>query len=276
MEGGSSCLLDENIMVEPKLLRKAQLRMVDILKEIDRICQKYDIKWCLRYGTLLGAVRHKGFIPWDDDCDISMMRDGYEKFVSVIDKELGSEFFFQTKETDPSYPGPMAKIRLRGTKLVEFDEEDNMPYNQGVFVDIFILDYYPSCAKNILPLFKIMPNLRAKRKQYPRGSVMRAVLGVLTGIPYFFHSCGEKLFKFYCKPLRTNSTMPYIGDDIRVNPGIVIKKEDVFPLSRDIEFEGCYFPVFNHPEVALELQYGDFMEIPPPEKRHIHAKAIEL
>ena len=263
-------------MVDQETLRKAQLRIIDILKEIDRICQKHDIKWVIDYGTLLGAVRHNGFIPWDDDCDISMMREDYEKFISVVGKELGPEFLWQSRETDPSYPRPIAKVRLKNTKLVEFDEEDNMPYHQGIFVDIYILDYYPSCAKKVLPLFQIMPALRGKRTKYPRGSVMRGVIGVLTAIPYMFHSLGEKIFKLYCKRIRKDPNQPYVGIEIKTTEGVVFRKEEAFPFKREYPFEGEYFPTFNNADACLKIRYGDYMVLPKPEERHIHAKKIEL
>lgn len=263
-------------MVEPELLHQAQLRIVDLLKEIDRICTKHDIQWFLYYGTLLGAVRHKGFIPWDDDCDIGMMRSDYEKFISVVEAELGPEFFWQTKKSDPQYPRPVPKLRLLGTKLVEFDEDENMPYNQGLFVDIFVCDYYPSLAKVVLPWFQIMPELRQKRKKYPRGSFMRAVLGITTAIPYVFHSAAEKLFKSFCKRVQKDGQQPYISTEIRLTEGFVMKKEDVFPLKRELEFEGSIFPTANNYDACLKAIYGDYMQLPPPEKRRIHAKAIEI
>ena len=82
-------------MVDEKELRKAQLKMVEILEAIDDICKRHDIKWWLCYGTMLGAVRHNGFIPWDDDCDIAMMREDYERFMKVAQKELPSNLHLQ-------------------------------------------------------------------------------------------------------------------------------------------------------------------------------------
>lgn len=263
-------------MIEIATLHKAQLRMVEVLQEIDRICQKHDIQWFLYYGTLLGAVRHKGFIPWDDDCDVGMMREDYEKFLKVVEKELKPEFFWQTERSDPKYPRPMPKLRLNNTKLVETDEEDNMPYHQGIFVDIFVCDYYPSYAKTILPWFQVMPALRQKRKAYPRGSVMRTVLGVLTAIPYMFHSLAEKTFKLMCKRVQKDTKQPFVSTEIRLTEGFVMKTEDVFPLKRELRFEGVIFPTVNNADACLTAIYGDYMQLPPKDKRRVHARVIEL
>ena len=116
-------------MVDAETLRKAQLKMVDILVAIDDICKKHDIEYFLAYGTLLGAVRHKGFIPWDDDCDICMMRADYEKFVQIAKRELPKNLFLQNSDTDPNFPRTMTKVRMKNTKLVEFDESENEKNN---------------------------------------------------------------------------------------------------------------------------------------------------
>lgn len=263
-------------MVEKETLHKAQLRMIDILQEIDRICTKHQIQWWLFYGTLLGAVRHKGFIPWDDDCDICMLREDYEKFMSVAPKELGNQFFLQTKSTDPKYPKNLTKIRLNDTKLIELDEEENAGFHQGIFVDIFIWDYYDNVSKPLLKAFQIMPNLRQKRKKYPRGSIMRALVGVLTAIPYVFHSLGEKLFKLYCNRTCKNSKLPYLGTEVRLSDGFVVPSQYVLPVKRELEFEGVVFPTPNNSHECLSIIFGDYMQMPPPEKRHIHAKMIQL
>ncbi|MDE5990369.1 MAG: LicD family protein, partial [Clostridia bacterium] len=92
--------------MDKDVLRKVQLLQLKIAKEIKRICDKNNIDYILDSGTLLGAVRHKGFIPWDDDMDIAMTREEYNRFIDVAKIELGEEYFFQTWDTDNNYPMP--------------------------------------------------------------------------------------------------------------------------------------------------------------------------
>ena len=123
-------------------LRQVQLTQLSIAKEIKRICDDHDIEYFLDSGTLLGAVRHKGFIPWDDDMDIAMTRENYDKFLAVAKVELDSRFFLQTWETDKNYPMPFAKIRLNGTKYVE-NVFEKAQMHQGIYVDVFPYDVWP-------------------------------------------------------------------------------------------------------------------------------------
>ena len=111
--------------------------MLEILVEIHRICVENNITYWLEAGTLLGAIRHKGFIPWDDDCDISMPRKDYERFLQIAQEKLPETMFLQTKETDKEYPLPWAKIRKNGTLLIETGETGEEKYHHGIFVDIF-------------------------------------------------------------------------------------------------------------------------------------------
>ncbi|WP_288313181.1 phosphorylcholine transferase LicD [uncultured Eubacterium sp.] len=120
-------------------LKKIWAVLLDLLYEFDKICKKYDLKYWLAYGSLIGAVRHKGFIPWDDDLDVFMMRKDYERLISIASKEFEHPYFFQTPHTDPGYYFSFAKIRnsnTTGTSKV-FAYEN---YNQGIFLDIFPLD----------------------------------------------------------------------------------------------------------------------------------------
>jgi len=112
--------------------------MLEMLVEFDKICQKYELKYWLDSGTLLGAVRHDGFIPWDDDIDISMPVEDYRAFARIAKDELPKGMFLQNKLTDPTFPFDYLKIRSDKATIIEFHEEGKeVDYHQGVFVDIF-------------------------------------------------------------------------------------------------------------------------------------------
>ncbi len=112
-----------------------------LLCEFDRICKKHNIEYFLGGGTLLGAIRHGGMIPWDDDVDVMMKREEYEKFLSVVIKETeNTEFFFQSSETDKQYHSVFTKIRLNGTRFVTRYSEQFSEMHQGIFIDIFVHD----------------------------------------------------------------------------------------------------------------------------------------
>lgn len=124
-------------------MNKLQKIELDILLEIDRVCKAHGIRYHLAYGTQLGAVRHGGFIPWDDDLDIAMMREDYDRFVAVAERELATPFVLQTWTNDPYYANPFAKVRARGTLLRERFGSPKIK-EQGVWVDIFPYDAVPS------------------------------------------------------------------------------------------------------------------------------------
>ena len=262
-------------MVDQEMLRKAQLKMVEILEAIDDICERHDIKYWLCYGTLLGAVRHKGFIPWDDDCDICMMREDFEKFTRYVN-ELPENLFLQTDKNDPHYTRKIMKIRMKNTLLVEFDESENEKYHQGIFVDIFVWDYFDSFSKDFLKNISVVNKWKYKRKQYPKGHWKRAVIQVGVAIPFFFYNVAIKTMRAVSCLYRKNSSLNYIGQEIRVSDNKYFDKNIIFPLKKDLEFEGKYFYVPNDSDAFLKIKYGDYMVLPKPENRHWHAKKIEV
>lgn len=114
---------------------------LDLFAEFDRVCKKYGLKYVASGGTLLGAVRHKGFIPWDDDMDLMMMRNEYDRFCKVASQEFKPPYFFQTEETDPGFRRRFARIRNSlTTGILKRDIIMQPTYNQGIFIDIFPLD----------------------------------------------------------------------------------------------------------------------------------------
>lgn len=127
-------------------LRKAQLLQLKIAKEIQRVCEENHIPVFIFAGTLLGAVRHKGFIPWDDDLDVAMLREDYDKFLQIAPKSLGEEFFLQNWETDPEYALPFSKVLLKNTHYTERNI-GSAHIQDGIYVDIFVLDNVPRDEK---------------------------------------------------------------------------------------------------------------------------------
>ncbi|MBR6455697.1 MAG: LicD family protein, partial [Prevotella sp.] len=114
------------------LLRRHQLRMLEILLEVDRICKKHQIQYWLSSGTLIGAVRHKGFIPWDDDIDIEMLWPDYKRLMKVLPEELPETMALQTTETDKNYFFFYAKVRDRRSYLEESNRYDRVWKERGV------------------------------------------------------------------------------------------------------------------------------------------------
>ncbi|MCD8266011.1 MAG: LicD family protein [Prevotellaceae bacterium] len=118
--------------------------LFDLLNEFMRVCRKHDIRWWVDGGTLLGAVRHKGMIPWDDDVDVVMMRDEYERLCRVAESEFSHPYFFQTEETDKGSMRGHAQLRNSLTTGILKAEQDNrFSFNQGIFLDIFPLETIP-------------------------------------------------------------------------------------------------------------------------------------
>lgn len=129
-------------------LRKVQLTILSIFREIVRICDENDICYFIIGGTALGTVRHGGFIPWDDDFDIGMTRENYNKFLTIAQKKLPQDLFLQTIETEPESPFYFAKVRKNGTKFVEkYCKNLNIHHGVYVYVDIFPYDNIPNDQK---------------------------------------------------------------------------------------------------------------------------------
>ncbi|HEY9551187.1 MAG TPA: LicD family protein, partial [Prevotella sp.] len=128
-------------------LRACQLKQLAILEEIDRICKRHGIEYWLDGGTLLGAVRHGGFIPWDDDIDIAMTLEDCRHFEAVAQDELPPHLFLQTRRTDPNVPQSMPKIRDLRSLYIESADTFEAEYSKGIFVDIFPFVDYPDLPR---------------------------------------------------------------------------------------------------------------------------------
>lgn len=259
---------------EAKAVQKIMLEMLELVHEI---CVKNDINYWLHGGTLLGCIRHNGFIPWDDDCDIAMPRKDYEKFLSIAQQLLPPEMFLQTKETDKQYPLNFAKIRKLGTKIIEMGETGDELYNQGIFIDIFPFDYYSK--EWFIKWMGWSVTFRDKRKKYSKGSTKRFLITFYTNfimaVPVHISVCIRKILSKYHYKFFSNDDFKFLTNGLQCGgyPHITEKK-DILPVVTH-GFENIKFNVPKNSTKYLETSYGpNWKELPKPEHRKIHAKKI--
>ncbi len=247
-------------------LRRCQLKQLAMLQEIDRICQKHHIGYWLDGGTLLGAVRHGGFIPWDDDIDIAMREEDLQRFVKVAPQELPETMFLQSRATEPGYPSPIAKVRDKNSFYVEASDDMAADYQKGLFIDIFPMINYPTVSRRF---------------------VKRVALGIsksysiLHRSHYYSLRSTAELFWFGGKYLLLRGLWALVASvrpkttylsNILINNGygIMHRQDAVFPLGT-ITFEGKQFMAPANPDAYLKDLYRNYMEIPPVEKHKIHS-----
>lgn len=258
-------------------LKKVQMVELEILLEVDRICKENGISYFLDFGTLLGAVRHQGFIPWDDDIDIGMPRDDYEKFIKIASSKLKKEYFLQNIESEKECPYLFSKIRKNNTVFLQ-SSMINLNINQGIFIDIFPYDYFPNVSKKKIICIKILKRIHGliafkKRDKISDNSLKWKIGSVLKNVIHKFlnlilskkivENAIIKIIKKYEK-----STSEFLMCCL-INKPIPILINKMFPLEKII-FEGKEFPVIKNRDEYLTKLYGDYMKLPPESERIGH------
>ena len=258
--------------MDRETLRKVQLTLLEIAKEIKRVCEENEIPYFLYRGTFLGAVRHQGFIPWDDDMDFAMLREDYEKFCRIAPEKLGPQFVFQTWHTSKNYAQPFGKVRKRGTLYIE--AKSGALEENGLYVDIYPLDFAPEAAeernalaKKLVHLFRIKlmqghykpwqeddRTLWVKRIGYlayqgaallvPRKKLIRIYESLALGAPR-----GETLYEQSALPVAYYFERKWY------------EEAAMYP------FEDTCFPGPKDFDAVLGSLYNDYMTLPPADKR---------
>lgn len=243
--------------------------MIDLLSELDRVCKKYNLKFCAGGGTLLGAVRHKGFIPWDDDVDVWMMREEYEELQKHAD-EFKIPYFLQTPYTDPGYYFSAIKLRNSNTTDVSeiFAWED---WNMGIGIDIFPIDKYefdelPEAYSQIGELTTELstymrrnnPNLDDANKQRVANYCGRDPMAIYIEI--------ERIAQKFNNSPKANCLGEFVNTQYK-NPYCKIINEEDIVSQVLLDFEHIKMPSCNGYLNYLKTFYGDFMKLPPVEKR---------
>lgn len=249
-------------------LRKMQLRMLEILKFIDAICKENDIKYWLSSGTCLGAVRHGGFIPWDDDVDVEMLPKDYDRFCQLFKNAKYKDFALQTHETDIEYVAPYAKLRDLHTEIKETNNNDRWYKYKGIYVDVFPVYSFSSgimySLSWILQLTLLHKLTSITNKRIRRG-LIRLNYGVL-------YKCLFPLFNFLNSFGKSRIVrVGGLGSGFKDRYDKEIVDEII-----EIDFEGIKFPVLRQYERYLTSLYGDYMELPLMDSIHPHMNNIKF
>jgi lipopolysaccharide cholinephosphotransferase len=235
------------------------------------LCEKHNLAYFLEGGTLLGAVRHKGFIPWDDDIDIGMLRKDYDKFLKICKKQLNPQYCLQSIETDKYRRHTYAKLHKNGTLFLE-DKHYYKRDHKGIFIDIFIFDFIiKNKTINTLQsrlLDKLHNIMALKQNEVVLKNNLYVIIKkiVVFFIPYKIIQILKRIVMMTW--LKTGkyvtSWFTVYGFDKITNPIDVI-----LPLTT-LEFEGKKYPVPGNYDQYLRQLYGDYMCLPPIEKRIGH------
>lgn len=250
-------------------VKEMQRHLLPILKEADRAIRAHGLRYFLEGGTLLGAVRHGGFIPWDDDVDISMPRPDYEKFLRHANEWLPPHYRLRSHLQDPDYPFHYAKIEDIRTTIVE---GPTRPFKGGVFVDVFPIDGIPADPKlreRLYRRFRRLSMLRhfIHRDPYKHGHGPRSWWPLLLRKLYSRRKVAEMINA-------NNATAPFdecdtVGCYSMMNRTYLDRREG-YGDGTPIMFEGLELMGMRDNEAFLRKQYGDWQQLPPEDKRVNH------
>ena len=249
-------------------IKALQNRLLGILLAFDKVCSEHGLRYCICGGTMIGAVRHKGFIPWDDDLDVSMPRPGYEKPIKHASEWLPEPLEFVCAENDPDYPLPFGKIQDASTTLIE---RPHLYYLGGCYIDIFPFDGFADnklvrwwqCAKYAYCrkcLYLV------HRDPYKHGRGLSSWAPLLARKMYSMQGLQKRIRKI----LLSNN---YADAEYASSYTDGYKKafpKEICDHYGPFEFEGHIVQGIKNYDPYLKVMYGDYMKIPPEEKRIQH------
>ena len=231
-------------MVSQKDILLLRNRMLELMDFINGVCKKYDIYYSLSYGTLIGAIRHKGFIPWDDDFDIMMDRKNYEKFLEIVEKELPKKYFIRNRRSDRTFKQTFTKLMDKNSEFIndDFVEKEE---NNGVFIDVFPIDKSPNGFGNRVKLLtkSFVYKLLTKAPNKEKGFI--------------------KLLSNICNKVERYLEKTYISESEKLKDNFYyfspITLEDIrFKYNSNI-FDGYIFVPYEDREYMVIKEYDSFL-----------------
>lgn len=256
---------------EKATLQEHQQALYSLLQEFDRVCRALDIPYYLFAGTLLGSVRHEGFIPWDDDLDIIMLRKDYQRFLEQAPQVLNAESFFLQAEFSDRWPMFFSKLRLERTACIEKYHPRDLQTHRGVYMDIF------PCDNAFESAFGRKLQFLASKVVIARGLWRRG---------YDTDSKKKKLFMAFCRllpgklflritqgPKKTGAWVhSFLGAASRLEKSVY--PASCFGQAGQGRFEGGSYPIPADPDRLLTILYGDYRTLPPEEERKCKAHCV--
>lgn len=260
-------------------IRDVQEKILETMKYIDKLCRENDIVYYIMGGTALGAIRHGGFIPWDDDLDIFMTPEEYEKFKSAFEKQQSEKFVIQEWRTTPEYL-EYAKVRMNGTTFIEEVYKDRKDMHHGIYVDIMILHKVPEnklIQKQVYFYSKFVTLYALSQRNWkPKSKGQAMVLKTLKLLPCKFIAkiCYKKIYKYDNK--KENFKYCYWITPAKFRNGLFDK--NFFSVPVDIPFEDTFLLGSKKIREYLEYRYGDYMNLPSEaeKKAAVHAYVYDI
>ena len=261
-------------------IKQIQVTILDIMIYVDRLCREHNIEYYIMGGTALGAVRHGGFIPWDDDLDIFMTPDSYEKFKSAFSAQNDAQFELQEWRLGNSLL-EYAKVRMNGTTFIEANFKENRDMHHGVYIDIMILHRCPKSPikKKVLYLFSryVVAQALAERNWKPKSKFQAFVLGFIRLLPkHFLSAYSYRQIYRYDKKDMQDFRYCYFLTKARYDQAIFPKEMFMKPV--DIAFENTTLLAPTDIHGYLKIRFGNYMALPPEEDREAarHAEIVDL
>ena len=249
-------------------IRPLQMHIIRILKAIDKVCQEHNLHYYLWAGTMLGAMRHKGFIPWDDDIDICMPRPDYAQLVKYSAEWLPKPYVLSCAETEDDYPGAFAKIIDESTTLIEREYYGKV---SGIYMDVFPIDGVPDNRiqqRWVIARYSFYKKISyfLNRDPYKHGHGIRSWVPLLCR--KFFSSKGVFERMKYLQTRYDYEKCSFVADYDDGFNGIIEKR--ILGKPKPVEFEGQTFMGVEHADVYLKKKYGNYMIVPDANHQRQH------